>query len=262
MLQHLKAVWTFRYFWASLVKMDLMTRYRKSVLGIGWSLLHPLGMTAIFCLVFAGTIGGGKWIPYAQQTLAGMAVFGFLRDCTLQGCYALTRNEAYIRQSPLPFGIYPLRTMLSNLVHFLITLAVLVVLIAILNGSGDVFGQLWKVLPMLVVLALCGWAAATVTAFATVYFHDISHLLELAAQLMFFMTPIIYGRELFDNRQMPYLVDWNPIAAFIEVIREPLVKGEVPGWGTYATVFGVTAGLTVVACLTIHKLSRRVIFQM
>ncbi len=261
MFQHLKAVWTFRYFWASLVKMDLMTRYRKSVLGIGWSLLHPLGMTAVFVLVFS-QFSGENWKVYSQLTLAGMAVFGFLRDCTLQGCHALTRNEAYIRQSPLPFGIYPLRTMLSNLVHFLITLAVLVVLIAILNSSLDVFAQLWKVVPMVVVLAVCGWALATVTAFATVYFHDISHLLELAAQLLFFLTPIIYGREVFDKREMPQVVDWNPIAAFIEVIREPLVKGEVPGWGTYATVFGVTAALLGVAFLTIHKLSRRVIFQM
>ena len=49
MMNHLQAVWTFRYFWLSLVKMDLMTRYRKSVLGVAWSLLHPLSMTAIFC---------------------------------------------------------------------------------------------------------------------------------------------------------------------------------------------------------------------
>lgn len=262
MIQHLKAVWTFRYFWTSLVKMDLMTRYRKSVLGIGWSLLHPLCMTAVFVLAFRQLMPATTWKEYAQLTLAGMAVFGFLRDCTLQGCHALTRNEAYIRQSPLPFGIYPLRTMLSNFVHFVITIGVLVVMVAGLSGSLSVFGRLWMIVPMIVVLAVCAWAVATLAAFATVYFHDVSHMLEVAAQLLFFLTPIFYGREIFDKREMSYLVDWNPIAAFIEVIRTPLVRGEPADWTTYTTVFAVTGSALVLAMLTIYKLSKRVIFQM
>ena len=50
--KYLLAIWQCRYFWLSLVRMDLRTRYRRSFLGIGWSLLHPIAMTAIICLVF------------------------------------------------------------------------------------------------------------------------------------------------------------------------------------------------------------------
>ena len=52
MREYLGAVWRCRYFWLSLVKMDLRTRYRRSILGMGWSLLHPIAMTSILCIVF------------------------------------------------------------------------------------------------------------------------------------------------------------------------------------------------------------------
>src|SRR5690349_7634601 len=52
MQNYLRAVWRCRYFWLSLVKMDLRARYRGSALGLGWSLLHPIAMTTIICTVF------------------------------------------------------------------------------------------------------------------------------------------------------------------------------------------------------------------
>ena len=265
MIQHLKAIWTFRYFWTSLVKMDLMTRYRKSSLGILWSLLHPLSMTAVFALAFRH-LAGGSWQEYTLLTLCGMTVFNFLRDCTLQGCHALARNDAYIRQSPLPYSIYSLRVMLYNFVHFVISLAVLVLLAAVFStfSSGHTanYVNMWMALPMVLVLAVCAWAMSTITAFITVFFHDVSHIMEVAAQILFFLTPIFYGREMFDNRKMSYLVDWNPIAAFIEVIRSPLVRGRPATDAEYLTVFGVTAAVVGLAILTVHKLSKRVIFYM
>lgn len=243
--------------------MDLMTRYRKSVLGIAWSLLHPLSMTAIFCLVFAGMMGkDGEWAPYAQQTLAGMAVYGFLRDSTLQGTQSLIRHESYIRQCPLPFGIYSLRTMLSNAVHFLISLVVLIVMIVVLQQSGRVLGDIWMVLPMILVAVVFAWAVAAVAGFATVYFHDVSHLLEIAAQLLFFLTPIMYGRKLLDDRGLGWLSDWNPAAAFIETFRKPLIEGQLADPQAYLLTVGSTVVAVGLACLTIGKLSKRVIFQM
>lgn len=265
MIQHFKAIWTFRYFWTSLVKMDLMTRYRKSSLGILWSLLHPLCMTAVFTLAFRHLMGG-SWQQYTLMTLCGMTVFGFLRDCTLQGCHTLARNDAYIRQSPLPYSIYSLRVMLYNFVHFVISLAVLVLLAAGLSafttGHAVNFTNMWMALPMVLVLAICAWALTTITAFITVFFHDVSHMMDVLAQILFFLTPIFYGREQFDNRKMSYLVDWNPIAAFIEVIRSPLVRGTPATEAEYYTVFGVTAVVVALAFLTVYKLSKRVIFYM
>ena len=68
---YFRAIWRCRYFWMSLVKMDLRTRYRRSVLGIGWSLLNPIAMTAIFCVVFSKVFGGDDIGGYGAYLLAG-----------------------------------------------------------------------------------------------------------------------------------------------------------------------------------------------
>ena len=265
----------------SLVKMDLLTRYRKSVLGVFWSLLHPLGMTAVFTFVFYMLGVAGAWKDQAMLTLAGMAVFGFLRDCALQGCQSLIRHESYIRQAPLPFGIYSLRTMLTNLVHFLITLGVLVVFVAALKKDFTVFANLWMILPIIPLVMIMGWALSSIFGYATVYFHDISHLLELFAQFLFFMTPIIYRpanliqpmkgldgnamRDEFGNVVMndkSWIANINPATAFIDLFRKPLVEGEVPMLGSYTFAIVTTILTAMLAVWMDAKLSKRVIFQM
>lgn len=305
MIQDAATIWKFRYFWLSLVKMDLMARYRKSVLGVFWSLLYPVAMTGIYCLVFTKLMKA-DWAGYAKYLMAGMAAYGFLRDCTTGGCTALTRHEGYIRQTPLPFTVYSLRVMLSNAIHFLITLVVVVLLVAVLptvrmgeNGvptkatptprevamqgptdapadppppptvgeflaAGDwgVFGRLWMVLPAVLLAMVCGWALATITGFATVYFHDISHLLELFAQFLFFVTPVMWFQYAVVPPEYGWLVDYNPAAAFIELFRKPLVY-DLPPTVTECTVaVAATTAAVLLAGVMVSRLSKRVIFQM
>jgi lipopolysaccharide transport system permease protein len=271
MLQHLKAVWTYRYFWMSLVQMDLRSRYRRSVLGIGWSVLHPVAMSGVFCLVFAqimniseqGWVEHGysmAWRGYAAYLLTGMAVWEFIKTSTTIGCHALINNEAYIRQCPLPYGIYPLRTVLGTGIHFVISMAVVVVLVSLLKGSADPVRVLWAVLPTMVLLFAFCWSLATLTAFATVYFHDTTHIVDVGAQLMFFLTPIMYTKA--QLGQMGWLAEINPAYTFIELIREPVVLGSVPLASAYLGAVVLTAAAVGLAFGTIGWLQKKVIFQL
>src|SRR5260221_10868882 len=105
------AIWNCRYFWMSLVRMDLRTRYRRSVLGMGWSLLNPIAMTAILCTVFS-TLFNQSVRDYAPFLFAGLATWNYLMTATLQGCQCFFQGESYIRQHPAPLAVYPLRTAL------------------------------------------------------------------------------------------------------------------------------------------------------
>src|SRR5437764_6566568 len=113
MLIYLSAIWNCRYFLLSLVRMDLRTRYRRSLLGLGWSLLQPLAMTFILCVVFRHF----SQLPirdFAPHVLAGLTGWNFILYCALQGCQCFFQGEAYIRQYPLPLAIYPLRTAIGG----------------------------------------------------------------------------------------------------------------------------------------------------
>jgi ABC-type polysaccharide/polyol phosphate export permease len=262
MIHHVSAMWRFRHFLMALVKLDLRQRYRRSVLGIGWSLLNPIAMTVVFTLVFSNLLGNGDPINYAASVLTGMAIWGFLRESALNGCRCFMTNEAYIRQSPIPYTVYTLRTVLGQAIHSLIALAVVVAMIAIFRGNANILLQLTTVLPGLFLLFFAAWAAATISAFATVFFHDTQHLLEVAAQILFFLTPIMYSRQLLDDKQLGWLVDVNPVYWLLELGRTPLLTGHMPGIEMYLAGIAVVVALVGLAAGTVAWLQKRVIFHL
>src|SRR2546427_6066829 len=126
MLKYLADIWRCRYFWLSLVKNDLQLRYRRSVLGIGWSLLQPLATAVVTCAVFHA-IFHLEVQEHGLFILAGLACWSFVTSCTIQGCQSYVQAESYIRQHPMPLAIYPLRTTLGTMINFLISLSLVVV---------------------------------------------------------------------------------------------------------------------------------------
>ncbi len=123
MTAYISSIWRCRYFWLSLVKMDLRTRYRRSALGIGWSLLNPIAMTVVLCTVYCNLFNMNLK-ELGPQILGGLAFWGFISASALQGAQCLFQGEAYIRQYPTPMAIFPLRTVLGAGIHLLIALSV------------------------------------------------------------------------------------------------------------------------------------------
>ena len=264
MLHHIIAVWVYRHFWLSLVRADLRQRYRRSVLGLGWSLLQPLAMTATFCLVFSSILGNADWKHYAPYLLGGMCVWEFIRNSLTTGCTTFIRNEAYIRQCPLPVSIYPLRTVLGVAIHFLISLFVVVTLVSLLNWETGPIRVLWAVIPSVLMVIVFAWSVSTLAAFANVYFHDTQHIVDVGAQLWFFITPIIYMRSHLDNKQMGWVADLNPVYTYISLIRDPLVFDghPIPTAEAYAHGASLTLVTFGLACGAIAWLHRKLIFQL
>src|SRR6516162_9062772 len=127
MRTYIADVWNCRFFWLSLVKMDLQLRYRRSMLGIGWSLLHPVASTIVLCIAFH-EIFHISIREYVPLLMAGLAWWGFVSGVTIRGCQCFVEAESYIRQHPLPMAVYPLRTVLGAMIHFLIALTVVMIL--------------------------------------------------------------------------------------------------------------------------------------
>ena len=94
---YFRRIWKLRYFWLSIVNNDLHNRYRRSFLGIGWSLARPLGMTAVFCLIF-GNLFGIPIEEYAPFVLVGLTSWQFFTETILMGCHTFRAGAAYIRQ--------------------------------------------------------------------------------------------------------------------------------------------------------------------
>src|SRR5437588_4063178 len=232
MRDYLAAVWRCRYFWLSLVKNDLRTRYRRSVLGMGWSLLHPICMTTILTAVFH-KLSDEPIREYAPLVLAGLATWNYVLTVVSHGCHCFFIGESYIRQYPAPLAIYPLRTALGGTIHFLVALSVVMMLSWYFHGFANL-PALASLVPTILLLFVFAWSAAVLAGVANVYFQDTQHLTEVGFQMLFYATPIIYPASQLRENNLGWLLNLNPLVSLLELVRQPILEGQVPTMGTFA----------------------------
>ena len=244
MIGHAAAVWRFRHFLLALVKLDFRRRYTRSVIGAGWSVVQPVVMALVFAVVFSTLLGNGT-THYTAFLILGMTLWGFFKECAVGGSTAMTSHETYIRQSPLPYALYPLRLVLGAAVHSGIALLAALAVVAVVTDRLPDPVVLLAVAPALALAVVFGWAVAAVASCAQVYFHDTSHLLEIAAQMGFFLTPIVYPVEVLEAKVGRWFVVINPVNTFLELVRTPVLKNQLPE--TFAHSYAVAGGMTLVA---------------
>ncbi|MCE9530898.1 MAG: ABC transporter permease [Planctomycetes bacterium] len=264
MVKQIATIWDFRHFWMSLVVMDLRTRYRRSILGVGWSLMNPLLMTVVFCVVFGAWFNNPDWRQFGPYFLAGITLFDFVRTSALSGCQTFFRNESYIRQCPLPLSIYVLRTVLGAAIHFLIALAVVIVAVFVLLPEQRIplFANSWILVPGLLMLFMFCLSISVLAGFMTVYFQDTQQLLEVIFQIFFFLTPIMYPSKMILDRGLGILLSINPVVTFLELVRMPIITGQVPTMWAFAKAAIVVGMFGSLAIAALAKFEKKLIFHL
>jgi ABC-type polysaccharide/polyol phosphate export permease len=256
---YLSRIWELRYFWFSLVRSDLSQRYSRSFLGIGWSLVRPLAMTAVFCVVFA-QLFQIPFLEYAPFILLGLTLWQFLSETILGGCDSLSRAAPYIRQQRIPLAIFPLRTVLGTSFHALVALILAAAIAWTCQGfPGGLV--LLSLIPSAIILFLLGWFLAIVGGVLHTHFYDTRHLLEIGLQILFYLTPVLYHPEsLAQYRHLERVALWNPVTGVLEMFRQPILYGRWPLLAHYEASLALAAGAGIVAALALRKLERTLVF--
>jgi ABC-type polysaccharide/polyol phosphate export permease len=258
MFAYLRSLWDHRDFCWSLVKVDLQNRYRGSMLGLGWSLLHPLLMTGLLCAVFHQLVGVSVR-EYAPFLLSGLAVWNYLVSATVQGCITFLTGEAFIRQYPAPAAVYPLRTAIGAMLHFLVALLPAVLLGWAARGLGNPLCLL-SLVPTLALLFVLAWALATLAGFLHTAFRDTHHLLEVGWQMLFYATPVMYHLDVLGASPYRAVLAFNPLVAVLRLVRDPIVYGAWPPVAAFAVTTALVLTLAGAATLTVVRCERRLIF--
>jgi ABC-type polysaccharide/polyol phosphate export permease len=253
-------VWRYRYFWLSLVRLDLQAKYRRSVLGVGWTLLHPLAMSCVLCVVFHQVFHFDIW-TYVPFVLTGLAIWNFITSITLEGCCCLYNGEKYIRSQPIPVAIYPLRTLLSVSIHFLIILGLTATFSLCARGSLSPAAFV-ALVPALLLLFIFGWAVAVLFGFANLYFPDTHHIAQIGLQVLFYLTPIFYPADAVSGRWLRFIIEHNPLGVLVALIREPIVHAQVPSLYVFSLATGMVAVAVGSAIFVLARLERTLVFQL
>lgn len=260
MIGYLNNIWSLRHFWMLLIRIDMQNRYRRSVLGIGWSLIQPAMMTAVLCCVFH-SVFGVDWLHYAPFVFIGLTYWSFINHSVSHGCRSFHNGKPYIRQKPAPMAIYPLRTV--STAGFQLLIATVAVLPLAFWSSGTAFDWPLLTLPFtFLLLLIIGWSLAVLSGVATVYFPDIEHLSPAVLQVLFYTTPVIYPASALQGRSLHWAMKFNPLAACLELLRKPLIDATFPTSTEVFLAAGFAAVLLVFAGLVLARAERRLVFQL
>lgn len=249
-----------RYFWWHLALSDLRSRWRRSSLGILWSMLQPLGITILISIVFSRLLNV-SFLEYAPYVLSGIIFWDFFASNVSGGALAFVQNEPYIKQCRHPLAIYTLRAVLANLV--VTTVATLSLVIVVLVLKPETLGWAWLgwfiAAPILLFTA---WPLATALAYVSVRFRDVPHALGLAMQSLWFISPVYFDVKMFRSAGLDGLVDYNPIYHLLELTRAPFLRGEWPSLANYGVSLATIAGLATLAIVLGRRMERRVLFYL
>jgi lipopolysaccharide transport system permease protein len=257
---YLGRVWRCRYFWLSMVKIDLRTRYHGSALGFVWSLLNPLAKALILCVVFH-RIFHTPVSYYGPYVVAGLAFWNFLLGTTLEGCRCFLLARPYIHQHPAPFAIYPLRTALAFGFHLLPAVAIVIALAAWRLGVHAPVALLGLV-PGLALVLVLGWSLALLAGLAHAHLRDTQYFLEMGFQALFYMTPIIYPPGLGRGGRFHEVMQYNPLVPFLRLLREPVLDGRLPSAATFMTAGLIVLATTALGAWLLSRLEKRLIYAL
>lgn len=235
-----------------LVLRDLKGRYKRSLLGMAWTLANPLLQMLVYTLVFS-VIVRVRVPDYPVYVLSGLLPWTLVSVSTVASTYALLANQSLIRKVAVPQAVYPLALVGGKTVDLCLSLLPLAV---VASFQGHPPGVAWLFLPVSVVLAVAFTAGlALVAASATVFFRDLRHLAEIGFQVWFYLTPILYPPSFLDSvdHRLRLLLAANPATPIVRLFQAPLYEGRFPTPTEALAALGVAALSLTVGLVAFHR---------
>lgn len=240
--------WRYRFLLKEIVRKNVKLQYRNSVLGMFWTFLQPLLTTLVLVLVFGGIFGRNDPSVgcYTVYLLCGRLLYEFYTQSTKRAMRSIRNSASVIKKVYVPKYIYPLSNVLSNVVTFLMSLLVLVVMVIYFKVFTDEVINitpyaLLSVVPILLLIILCT-GIGMILATLNVFFKDIEYIYDVFCMLLFYMTPIFYTvKSLGANRIVQLGLKANPLYSIISMFRDCVLYGTMWNWNHfwYALAFSV-----------------------
>lgn len=221
--KYMKNFLKYKYLLKELVVKNIKLKYRRSYLGVLWTLIEPLLQMIVLTLVF-GTFFGRDDPQYPVYILTGRLLFGFYSSATKAGLKAVSGNASMIKKVYVPKYIYVLSSVLSNFVTFLISLIVLVGVAAVLHVKPTLY-LLEAVVPLLILFVFtigCGLILATLN----VFFRDIEYIWSVFTLLLMYASAIFYQPTKIINSGNSWIFDINPLFMCIANFRNAVLYGQ------------------------------------
>ena len=225
-LEEIRGIFQYRDLIYQLVRRDIVTRYKRSVLGIAWTMLQPLGMMVIMTVVFSNLFQSVKGYP--TYILSGLVAWTFFSQTTTAAIHQVVWGGTLFRRIYLPHTSFAISAIGTGVVNLTLSL---VPLIALMLVTGRPLH--WSVLfvPVaMILLAAFALGVGLILSALGVYFPDVVEMYQIFLMAWMYLTPIIYPEEILPAAYRFWITNLNPMYHMVNIFRKPLYDGVLPEW--------------------------------
>ncbi len=201
-----------------LVGRELTLRYKRSVIGIGWTLLNPMLISfvlwVVFSFVFASRLPSGQ--QFAPYLMAGILLMTFFSQGVTLSAESIANNGPVLTKVYVPPQIFPITTALAGLVNFFIGMIPLTI-VCLISGQSVA----WT-MPLVLIVGLC---LALLTAgigltlsILYIRFDDVRNIVNVLLMILMYLTPVFYPISILSER-LQSIVSYNPLSSYLDVFR-------------------------------------------
>jgi len=234
-LEELRGIFQYRDLLYQLVRRDIVARYKRSALGIAWTMLNPLGMMIVLTVIFSKLFYSIEGYPI--YVLSGLVAWIFFSQTTTAALSQVVWGGALLQRIYLPRTAFTVSAIVTGLVNLIISLVPLV-LIMLLTSTPLRVTMLFLPISMLL-LAAFALGVGLIFSTLAIYFSDVVEMYQVALTAWMYLTPIIYPAAIIPEAYRTWLFSLNPMYYLIQIFRLPIYEGVLPPWPTLVTGTGI-----------------------
>ncbi len=243
-LDELRELWRYRNLVYQFVRRDIVTRYKRSALGIAWTMLNPLGMTIVLSIVFSQVFGakGG----YPVYVLSGLMPWTFFAQTTNACMVGLVWGGNLLKRIYIPRTVFAVSAIGTGLVNMILSLVPLLA-VMLFYGVPLKTSALFLPVPILF-LAMFSLGLGLLLSSIAIQFADVAEMYQIILTAWMYLSPVIYTIE-FIPEQWMWLVRINPMYYLINLFRAFIYEGRFPSLGEYLIAGGIALSMLLIGWL-------------
>lgn len=235
-----------QFLFEELVKRDFKVKYKRTVLGMGWSILSPLLTLLVMNIVFSHFFGRGMK-HYTIYLFCGNLLFNYYREATSNGMNSLMSNSRIFSKINVPKYIFLLSRNVTSLINFGLTLIVFFIFCIVDRVEFGI--HFLALIYPIICMVIFNLGIGLILSALFVFFRDMSYLYDIFTMLLMYLSAIFYTVDIMPEKyQTMFLL--NPVYVYIRYFRTVVLDGQVPSFelhllGAFYAVMAILVGAWV-----------------
>lgn len=251
-MESLKELYNYRDMLSNLVKKDLRTRYKGSVLGFLWTFVNPLLQLMVYTLVFS-VILKSEIPKYYIHLFVALVPWLFFSTCLTASSSCIIGNKDLIKKIYFPRIIIPISVVNGAFMNMIFTM---IVVFVVLIFSGIGISKYIILLPFIMILEyLLALGISFIVSALNVYFRDLEHILGIVTMAWMYATPVLYSIDIVPE-SMKTLFNLNPMTPIVAAFREILYNKVMPDFSHMWLILFWSISFIVLGYIVFQKLQK------